>query len=183
MNEMSQEVLNIEAAGGNNVLAFVDLTILNCNLKGVYQYQVIKGQNGEDEKKTKILVMPTDPEAQSMTLTELVTEINNIIESFGGGQKVTEESMKSTLESLGLKNLADIQVQIRQLFVYVDSSSIKANSKPCEYAFNFVILNPVHPDESLKLFNIKSLGIAVYNTNRQKIIERMQLEDINQLLT
>lgn len=178
MNEMSQEVSNIEAAGGNNVLAFVDLTILKCNLKGVYQYQVIK-----DEKKTKILVMPTDPEAQSMTLTELVTEINNIIQSFGDGQKVNEESMKSTLESLGLKNLADIQVQIRQLFVYVDSSSIQANSKPCEYAFNFVILNPVHPDESLKLFNIKSLGIAVYNTNRQKIIERMQLEDINQLLT
>lgn len=180
---MSQEVFNIEAAGGNNVLAFVDLTILKCSLKGVYQYQVIKGQNGEDEKKTKILIMPTDPEAQSMTLTELVTEINNIIQSFGGGQKVNEESMKSTLESLGLKNLADIQVQIRQLFVYVDSSSIQANSKPCEYAFNFVILNPVHPDESLKLFNIKSLGIAVYNTNRQKIIERMQLEDINQLLT
>ncbi|CAH1199334.1 MULTISPECIES: hypothetical protein [Paenibacillus] len=175
---MSQEVFNIEAAGGNNVLAFVDLTILNCSLKGVYQYEVTK-----DEKKTKILVMPTDPEAQSMTLTELVTEINNIIQSFGGGQKVNEESMKSTLESLGLKNLADIQVQIRQLFVYVDSSSIQANSKPCEYAFNFVILNPVHPDESLKLFNIKSLGIAVYNTNRQKIIERMQLEDINQLLT
>ncbi|MDR9857193.1 hypothetical protein RJP21_26705 [Paenibacillus sp. VCA1] len=178
---MSQDLEIVGAAPGNNIQAFIDLTLLNCNLKGVYQYQVIKNGDAE-EKKTKILVMPTDPEPQSMSLTELITEINNIIQSFGGGQKVTEERMKATLDSMGLKTIADISVQIRQLFIYVDTSSIKENSKPCEYAFNFVILNPVNPDESLKLFNIKSLGLAVYNTDRKKIIERMQLENIDELL-
>ncbi|WP_212958870.1 hypothetical protein [Paenibacillus albilobatus] len=179
MNEMSQDLEIVGEAPGNNIQAFIDLTLLNCNLKGVYQ--VFK--NGETgEKKTKILVMPTDPEPQSMTLKELIAEINNVIQSFGKGEKVTEESMEATLDSMGLKKIEDIRVQIRQLFIYIDSSSIEANSKPCEYAFNFVILNPVNPDESLKLFNIKSLGLAVYNTDRKKIIERMQLENIDELL-
>ncbi|MNJ59470.1 hypothetical protein D3C77_551570 [compost metagenome] len=179
----NQVVGSLGAAPGINVQAFIDLTLLNCNLKGVYQYQVIEGDKPEDkETKTKILVMPTDAEPQSMTLVELIAEINNIIKSFGGGKEVTVDSMKETLESMGLKSIADISVQIRQLFIYVDKSSIEGKTKPCEYAFNFVILNPVKPDESLKLFHIKSLGLAVYNTDRKKIIERMQLEDIDKLL-
>ncbi|GAA0134490.1 hypothetical protein YSY43_13300 [Paenibacillus sp. YSY-4.3] len=180
----SQVVESFGAAPGINVQAFIDLTLLNCNLKGVYQYQVIEGKPEEKEKetKTKILVMPTDAEPQSMTLLELIEEINEIIRSFGGGKEVTVESMKDTLESMGLKSIADISVQIRQLFIYVDKSNIEGKSKPCEYAFNFVILNPVKPDESLKLFHIKSLGLAVYNTDRKKVIERMQLENIDELL-
>ncbi|MFD3257139.1 hypothetical protein ACE3MQ_00835 [Paenibacillus lentus] len=180
----SQVVGNFGAAPGINIQAFIDLTLLNCNLKGVYQYQVIEGKSEEKEKetKTKILVMPTDAEPQSMTLLELIDEINSIIKSFGGGDPVSEDSMKGTLESMGLKSIAEISVQIRQLFIYVDKSSIEGRTKPCEYAFNFVILNPVKPDQSLKLFHIKSLGLAVYNTDRKKIIERMQLENIDELL-
>lgn len=180
---MSQVVKSVGDAPGINVQAFIDLTLLNCDLKGVYQYQVINNEDpAKKESKTKILIMPTSPKPQSMTLLELIKEVNDIIASFGGGDKVSEESMKETLESMGLKSIADIRVEIRQLFVYVDKSSIDKNSKPCEYAFNFVILNPVKPDESLKLFHIKSLGLAVYNTDRKKIIERMQLENIDELL-
>lgn len=168
----------------NNIQAFIDVTLLNCNLKGVYQYEVIPGEGEEktDEKKTKILVMPTDAEPKSMTLVELIKEINDIITSFGGGEKITVDDMKETLTSMGLGAINNISVQIRQLFIYVDKSSISDNSKPCEYAFNFVVLNEVSPDDSLKLFNIKSLGLAVYNTKRKKIIERMQLENIDELL-
>ncbi|MFD2505012.1 hypothetical protein ACFSS9_10380 [Paenibacillus septentrionalis] len=180
---MTQVVERVSAAPGNNIQAFIDLTLLNCNLKGVYQYQVIKGEGGvEDETKTKILVMPTDEKPQGMKLLDLIDEINGIISSFGGGEKVKKEDMVETLASMGLKALENISVQIRQLFLYVDKSSIEANTKPCEYAFNFVVLNEVKPEESLKLFNIKSLGLAVYNTDRKKIIERMQLENIDELL-
>lgn len=177
---MSMVVQNLKAATGNNIQAFIDLTLLNCKLKGVYQYQVTAGT--VPETRTQILVMPTDTEPQGMTLLELIVEINNIIKSFGGGKPVTADDMKETLESMGLKSIEAIQVQIRQLFIYTDKSSIEANSKPCEYAFNFVITNPVDPDESLKLFHIDQLGFAVYNTDRKKIIERMQLEDIAELL-
>lgn len=179
MNELN---LNDPTDLENNVLAFVDLTLLNCKLKGVYQYQVINPTKTDEEKRTRILVMPTDPEPQGMKLTELITEINNIISSFGGGQPVTEAEMKDTLDSMGLKIFNDIEVQMRQLFIYLDNSSIKEKSKPFEYALNFVVLNTVKPEESLKIFHIHSLGLALYNTKRKKIIERMQLEDIDELL-
>lgn len=179
MNELTQ---NFQTAIGNNIQAFIDLTLLNCKLKGVYQYQSTPVETGPALTRTQILVMPTDPEPQSMSLTELITEINNIIASFGGGAPVSVDSMKDTLDSMGLKVIADIEVQIRQLFIYVNISSKKEDSLPCEYAFNFVILNPVKPEESLKLFSIHSLGLAVYNTDRKKIIERMQLENIDELL-
>ncbi|WP_458122370.1 hypothetical protein [Paenibacillus sp. Z6-24] len=177
---MSLVVQNLKAASGNNVQAFIDLTLLNCKLKGVYQYTVIPGNDSETQ--TQILVMPTDTEPQGMTLLELIKEINNIIQSFGDGEPVTTDNMKETLDSMGLKSIEAIQVQIRQLFIYTNKSSIEANSKPCEYAFNFVITNPVDPNESLKVFHIEQLGFAVFNTNRPKIIERMQLENIAQLL-
>lgn len=179
MNELN---LNDPSVVENNVLAFVDLTLLNCKLKGVYQYQVLNPTKENEEKKTQILVMPTDPEPQGMKLTELIAEINNIIKSFGGGEPVTEAEMKDTLSSMGLDVIADIEIQMRQLFIYVNSSSIEANSKPFEYALNFVVLNPVKPGESLKIFHIDSLGLALYNTKRTKIIERMQLENIDELL-
>lgn len=179
MNEM---MLNDPNGLENNVLAFVDLTLLNCKLKGVYQYQVLDPSKADSEKRTRILVIPTDPEPQGMRLTELITEVNKIITDFGGGQPVTEEDMKATLTSMGLDVFNDIEIQMRQLFIYVDKSTIAANTKPFEYALNFVILNPVKPNESLKIFHIDSLGLAVYNTKRPKIIERMKLENIDELL-
>lgn len=177
---MSEEVEILGEASGTTVQAFIDLTLLNCDLIGVYQYQVIPGP--PEEKKTKILVMPTDPEPKEMKLLELITEINNIIKSFGGGAEVSQEEMKQTLASMGLTVLENISVEIRQLFLFLDRSSIEKNSKPCEYAFNFVITNDVKPEDSLKIFKIKQLGFAVYNTKRTKIIERMKLQDINKLL-
>jgi len=180
---MSLVMNSVGNAPGINIQAFIDLTLLNCDLKGVYQYQVIDAEDEKDkETKTKVLVMPTSAKPQSMTLDLLIKDINKIIQSFGGGPEVSAESMKGTLESMGLGAIANIEVQIRQLFIYVDKSSKPENTKPCEYAFNFVILNPVDPEESLNIFNIKQLGLAVFNTDRKKIIERMQLENIDELL-
>jgi len=183
MTQMLDRV-GADSSSNFNIQAFIDVTLLKCNLKGVYQYEVIpgEGEGKPDEKKTKVLVMPTDAEPKSMTLVELMKEINDIINSFGGGKTLTEEDLKETLDSMGLGVIKNISVQIRQLFIYVDHSSNPDNPKNCEYAFNFVVLNEVNPDESLKLFNIKSLGLAVYNTKRKKIIERMQLENIEELL-
>lgn len=179
---MSQVVASVGAATGNNIQAFIDLTVLNCKLRGVYQYQVIKVDETTNEKRTQILVMPTDAEPQEMTLLQLISEINKIIEKFGKGKEVTVDSMSQTLDSMGLSSIKDITVQIRQLFIYVDNSSIPENTKPVEYAFNFVIRNQVKPDKSFELFHLNSLGIAVYNTDRKKVIERMELQDINALL-
>lgn len=179
---MSEVVESVGAAVGKNIQAFIDLTLLNCNLRGVYQYQVKKVDDKTDEKRTQILVMPTDAEPNVMTLTELITEVNNLIKQFGGGTPVTEDSMSQTLDSMGLTSIKDITVEIRQLFIYVDKSSIEQNSKPCEYAFNFVIRNDITPDKDLALFKIKKLGLAVYNTDNKKVIERMELADINSLL-
>ena len=179
MNELK---LNDSPGIEKNVLAFVDLTLLNCKLKGVYQYQVINPTKDDEEKKTRILVMPTDPEPQGMKLTELMEEINKIIASFGGGEPVKQADMEETLKSVGLESFANIEIQMRQLFIYSNTSSNKDKSEPFEYALNFVVLNPVKPGESLKLFHIDSLGLALYNTKRPKIIERMQLENIDELL-
>lgn len=182
---MTLIVSNPQQTPGSSVQAFIDLTLLNCKLKGVYQYQATPAAGDKKgQMRTQILVMPTDTEPQGMTLTSLIYEVNQIITSFGGGEEVTEAEMKQTLDSMGLPDFSNIFVQIRQLFIYTDTLKIEegTSSGTCEYAFNFVITNPVKPDESLKLFHINQLGLAVYKTNRKKIIERMQLEDIAELL-
>ncbi|WP_322903740.1 hypothetical protein [Paenibacillus campi] len=165
-------------APSKHIQAFIDLRLLNCNLKGIYEYQTIEEPA---EKKTKILIMPTDEKPESMLLTELIDEINNIISSFSGGEQVSTDDMKETLNSMGLTVLNTLRVELRQLFLYVDKSSI-GEKKHCEYAFNFVVLHEVAPDESLKVFEIQKLGLAIYNTDRKKVIERMELQDIDQLL-
>ncbi|OKP97941.1 hypothetical protein [Paenibacillus sp. P46E] len=92
----------------------------------MYPYQVIAGTI--PETRTHILVMPTDTDPQGMTLLELIVEINNIIKSFGGGKPVTADDMKQILESMGLKSIEAVQVQIRQLFIYTYKSSIDIRS-------------------------------------------------------
>lgn len=179
MSKENEVIITSEPVGNTTYTLYtsIDLTLFSCDLKGVYDYRVLP-----DDKITKILVMPTDTEPHPMKLTQMIADINNIIVSFGGGEEVSADDMKETLNSMGLSVLEDIGVEMRQLFLFLETSTKNPDKKSCEYAFNFVITNDVTPDDSFSLFKFKKLSFAVYNTERNKIIERMDLEDIDELL-
>lgn len=195
-----------EVTNGNHLQAFVELRLLNCDLRGIYQYETKdipevknttepeKGIQAAKETRTRIVIMPRDEEPQSMSLKELIDEINKVIASFSdsgkGNDAVKKEDMEDTAKSLGVGILDSTKVQLRQLYLYVDRSVTTPIAEPSketkksnlEYAFNFVILNDVKPDDQLKIFGIQKIGLAVYNTANKKIIERMDLQNIDDLL-
>ncbi len=184
-------VTTAKEAEGRTIQAFVEMRLLNCDLRGIYQYETKEipatgGKEKQTENRTRILIMPRDEEPQSMSIQELIDEINGVITSFSGNsaekEKVKKEDIDNKVKSMGVGILETTRVQLRQLFLYIDKSNIEGNTKPIEYAFNFVILSEVKPDEQLKFFGIQKIGLAVYRTKQTKVIERMDLYNIDDLI-
>ena len=82
----------------------------------------------------------------------------------------------------------DIKVVLKMAYFYsvVDSTnSTGENAAPVnntEYAFQLEIDTSKALPESLKIFNIQRVGVAVWNTERSKIISQMNLYKPEDLL-
>lgn len=158
----------------------IDLTLLNTDLAAVFERRKIT----DDVKRTAILVLPTDEPKGGMTLQELVNEVNALIKSFTGQQaEVSTDDMQEGLKNFNLMDLNAISVELRQVFLYyckLDGGETPGTE--LEYAVNFVIRNKVDPDTDLKMFKFKSLSASIWNTTRPKILDRMTLGSIEELL-
>jgi len=159
------------ASEAPSVSAAVDLTLFNTELSAVYQ---------SDSTGSKILVLPTDDPKGGMKLTEIIAEVNNMINKFTGSEtKVSEEDIKNTLKEFGLSSFEAIRIELRQVFFYYETAT-----KNLEYALAIRITDDIKPGEELsKLFTVKSLSFSIWSTKRKKILDRMQLGEISALLS
>lgn len=140
--------------------------------------------------KEYFLLMPTDQaDARGITVDEMINDICYLI-GLDDKSQLNIEELKQCVNSLGLQ-LTDIKVVLRMAYFYsiVDTNATPANTpnqttstKQTEYAFQLEIDTSAVLPETFKLFNIQRVGVAVWNTERAKIISQMNLYKPEDLL-
>ena len=137
--------------------------------------------------KEYYLLMPTDQaDARGITINDMINDICYLI-GLDDTAKLQVKELTDCIESLGL-SFKDIKVVLKMAYFYsvVDSTnSTGENAAPVnntEYAFQLEIDTSKALPESLKIINIQRVGVAVWNTERSKIISQMNLYKPEDLL-
>lgn len=179
---------NLPAESGGkaavHVMAGLSFTLLKVDFTAGFE---------KDENGYQILLLPTDnDENQGLSIKEMIDEVKKLMEKSGAeidagkmqddiegavngvsdpdGQKTPEE--REGFDPLALK------VILRQAFLYYRKAG---DSKTFEYAFSLEInMEEVMP--KIDLVSLKNLSLAVWSTERKKILERMQLFHIEDIL-
>ncbi|MGE5329262.1 MAG: hypothetical protein ACM3KR_07135 [Deltaproteobacteria bacterium] len=181
------------AAAPASVSAMVNLEILKTNLTGVFERKsVISDDKKTETVTTETLVIPVDSPKGGMSVQEIIQEVQKVIDKFSGkqGEKVDGDKIKENLKTFSTSALDQINIELRQVFLYIKNvtenkknddgtTTTTEKSKILEYAIDIVITSEIMKND---LFDIKSVSLAIWNTNRPKILERMQLGSIDDLL-
>jgi hypothetical protein len=175
----------------------VSMTLLNTSLVGVFNKSTVEDPITKDKTvKSEFLVMPTDEPKGGMTIMQVIEGINQLIRDFSDTpERVDPEAVKKSIDQVSTGGALDkIKVELRQIFIYRKVEEVyapqsetpgqydavpKSTKKSFEYAINLVITSEITKSV---VFNINSISFSIWNTARPKIIDRMQLGDINSLL-
>ncbi len=171
------------------------VTFLGADLIGVFESGSKADTTGGKQAtvtETKLLVMPTDAENNGIKLTEAISQINSLVDSFSPskieGGSLKPEDVKAKMEQFGLKIFENIGINLKQVFLYQDTKKTVVDGeqpkvdKSMEYAINVEITDVLTLPDDFKLFDIKSIGLAVWNTQNKKVLERMSIANIDTLL-
>lgn len=171
-----------------NVQAAVEVELFGTNLAGM----VSKTTEG-NQKTTEFLVMPSPlDENKPITIDNVVKEINETIKKIGGNgssssDNISADDIKNALSIVGLEDPA---LTFMQTFVhYKREVEIEAGggekelSKVTEYAVGIHIhgVGKDHDYGDFNFLNIKDVYINVWNTTKEKVLERMQIWSLDQL--
>lgn len=114
----------------------------------------------------KILIIPKTEEPQKIVLDTLVRDLAR---KFGCDIKAAD--VEERINAIGDFLTLDLNaLYLRQVFCYYDS----ANSAK-EFAISLEIRGAEVKDAPAQLFAINKIAFSIWNTPRQKIIEKMQL--------
>lgn len=150
-------------------LVKADFELLGTKLVAEYY----KGKDSE-----YFLLMPTDEkEARGITIEKMLNDISALLGIAVGD--INTEELISSIDSLGLK-VSEIKVVLKMAYFYMILD--ENNKQNTEYAFQLEIDTSAVLPETFKMFNIDRVGVAVWNTDRSKIIEKMNLYKAQDLL-
>lgn len=164
-----------------NTLAAITFELVNTNLVALYK---------KDGDKNTFLVIPTDTEPSGgMTIEKMISDINAFlrknnpdaaqIKSDDVANAVKDVNNASCKNNTSPKNEPDyksINVELRQAFLYLPAG------EPIEYAFELdVDISGLFPKD-VSLFRVNKLSVGVWNTDRKKILDRMNLIDVDTYL-
>lgn len=168
-----------------NIQAGMSFTLLGTDFKAAFQ----KSGLGYE-----ILVMPvSDNKSNGMKISEMVDEIVSMMgnsatpisdESKAEMKKSIEGAVSSTKKEEGETdgpafNPMNIKINLKQAFFYCinDGTTTKV-----EYAFSLGIGLEEMTPKDIKVIKINEIALSVWNTDRIKVLERMQLGSIKELL-
>ena len=130
--------------------------------------------------KEYYLLMPTDEkDARGITIDEMLNDIGTLLGVAGNSINIDE--LKKNIDSIGLK-ISEIKVVLKMAYLYMITDGINTANNQTEYAFQLEIDTSAVLPDSMKLFNINRVGVAVWNTERAKIISQMNLYKPEDLL-
>lgn len=160
--------------------------LVNTNLVALYR---------KDGDNNTFLIMPTDKEPSGgMTIKAMVDDVNKLLTGYDpdsptlNAQDVAN-SVKDVNDASDAKtpapqgdgqkkeiNYLAINVKLRQAFLFLSTG------QPVEYAFELdVDLSELFPAD-ISIFNVRKLSVSVWNTDRRKILDRMDIIDFNERL-
>lgn len=176
--------------GGANELTFnaqasLDFTLIGTKLK--MAFSKIGDTNA-------FIVLPTEIASEAMSIEKMVNAINEFAKGYDPnmksdleaekvGQAVIEvrdatdrkDAKEENGEAVKSLDWRDIQVRLRQAFLLL------MTGKKMEYALEIdVLLDGVLPKQTF--VNVEKLSVMVWNTNRARILEKMDIIDVEKLL-
>lgn len=178
-----------------NVQAAVEAQLLGVNLTGMVARTTAKVDE-KDQKITEFLIMPsTLDENEPITVQKVVDEINRTIYKVENNtselpdpvpEKVSAESVENAMDIVGLKGAT---LTFMQTFIHykkvvepaTETEPEKELSKVMEYAIGIHIKGENPKSDDFKFLQIKEVYINVWDTQNQKVLERMQIWTPEQL--
>lgn len=149
----------------------VDFEILGTQLVAEYY---------KSGNKEYFLLMPTDESnARCITIDEMVKDISYLL-----GIASTElniEELEKNIKSIGL-DINEIKVILKMAYFYIIVETGTNTTTNTEYALQLEMDTSAVLPDTFSLFNIKKIGVAVWNTERTKIISQMNLYKPEDLL-
>lgn len=165
-----------------NALVGVDFSLIGTKLHAAYE----KKENGY-----AVLLVPSVQNAgNSVSLGEVVKDIQKLMGGSGAADvKELTESLEKSVASID-KNAGDpakkkgldaVEIKLGMAYLYIKEESGK--ERIVEYAFQMNILTEgLIPEAVAKIIDVSRVAIAVWNTNRKKVVDTMALETIDSYL-
>lgn len=170
-----------------NVQAAVEAQLLGVNLVGMVSK--VTAKEGEKNRQTvEFLIMPSQlDENEPITVQKVVDEINRTIYKIkkntseipleGVPAVVSVDAVNNAMDLVGLK---DAELTFMQTFIHYKKVTKDDQPDPVtnitEYAIGIHIKGKNNPiSEDFKFLQIKEAYINVWDTKKQKVLERMQI--------
>lgn len=157
-----------------NAALSADFSIFQTNLSAMF----LKENAG-----IRFLVIPTNAEeAPTITLQQLIDDVRKMAGK-DTDTSALETAVSNTAQDSGTGiNTEDIKFQLKMLYFYLDTTQ-GDGKKIVEYAININIVTEGLVPAAIKDFvDVKHIGVAVWNTDRQQILNKMSIADMNQYL-
>lgn len=170
-----------------NAMVGVDFSLIGTKLHAAYE----KVPNG-----FSVLLMPTKQEADNgVSIGQAIKDIQKMIESKDSNASTREMEADLTGQLKNCSNGSDkdfsldkIIVKLNMAYLYIKKTDKKegddkSSEDVLEYAFQLEILSDGFiPDAVKQIVDVTRLSIAIWQTDRKKVLEKMQLVTINDYL-
>lgn len=175
-----------------NILAGISFTLIGTDLTAAFS---------KTGSSYEFLIIPTAPDTDnSMSIKEMVDQVNDLINKSGAADVPKVEAADLTKSLDDLKSVQPdnklesfdptaIRVKLQQAFLYYCHTPGPDPAKPdegatnqFEYAFQLVIITEGLFPANFSIFNLKEVSVAIWKTDKKKILERMKLVNIKDYL-
>ena len=149
-----------------NVHLGTTITLFNRELALVYE------KNGD---VNSFILIPTKMDTEGITFDEMTADIKKLFSDEPNSQAVNIEELTNTIKTDEQKKNA--RFKLTMAYLYFEFSTDMTERKKVEFAFQITVtgIDSLIPNLNNNLFNIKDVQLAIWSTNRQKIIDAMHL--------
>lgn len=170
---------DVKETNNLNVAVALDFTVLKTSLTAM----VLKEKEG-----FRFLAIPTcQDEAPEVTIAELIADIKNMVGDDTDTSEIEDTLQKAADDAAkekggGAVDTDNIKLSLKMAYLYIDTTQGE-NHKIVEYAFNInIVTTGLIPKAIENFVTVDHLGIAVWNTSRQAILNKMSIVNIEKYL-
>lgn len=157
----------------------VDFDLLGTRLHAAYEKQ--------GENNYSILLLPSVEHADNgISIGQVIDDIVKLVQNAGGNvtPEEVETDLKSATDSMekeGKKPVLDnLIVKLQMAYLYIHKTE---KTSELEYAFQLqIVTRGMIPDGVNQLIDVDNISISVWNTTRQKVLDRMSLVTIDEYI-
>lgn len=164
-----------------NAFVGINFSLLGTKLRAAYQKEAADGY--------AVLLIPSEQEADNgVNIGQVIEDIKKLVSGVNSDADTSkmEDDLKSGVGALatdgneGKFDLNSIVVKLQMAYLYI---SKKADKSELEYAFKLdIITDGLIPKEIQGLVDVENLSIAVWSTNRKKVLDKMALVTIGEYI-